>query len=134
MMQCSMLFAAAALALSFALQPTAASAQRIGSATSVKPDASGSVAGTLSSGSSVHARETVKTGSSGQANLRFIDTTGMSVGPRSNVVLDRFVYDPKKGTGSAVMETSRGAFRFITGSQKGEYKIKTPTGTLGVRG
>jgi hypothetical protein len=134
MMQRSIFLAAAALALAFALQPTAASAQRIGSATSVKPDASGSVAGTLSSGSSVHARETVKTGTAGQANLRFIDTTGMSVGPRSSVRLDKFVYDPNKGTGSAVIETSRGALRFITGSQKGEYRIKTPTGILGVRG
>jgi hypothetical protein len=134
MMQRTIFFATAAFALAFALQPTAASAQRIGSATSVKPDASGSVAGTLSSGSSVHARETVQTGSSGQANLRFIDTTSMSVGPRSSVRLDKFVYDPNKGAGSAVMETSRGAFRFITGSQKGEFKIKTPTGTLGVRG
>jgi hypothetical protein len=133
MMQRSIFLAAAALALAFALQATA-SAQRIGSATSVKPDASGSVAGTLSSGSSVHARETVKTGTAGQANLRFIDTTGMSVGPRSSVRLDKFVYDPNKGTGSAVIETSRGALRFITGSQKGEYRIKTPTGILGVRG
>jgi hypothetical protein len=136
MMQHRILAVAAALAFAFALQPRAAFAQqRIGSTTKVKPDASGSIAGTLSDGSSVHARETVKTGKSGKANLRFIDTSGMSVGPGSTVVLDKFVYDPNKGSGSAVMETSRGALRFISGSQtKGEYKIKTPTGTLGVRG
>ena len=30
---------------------------------------------------------------------------------------------------------SRGAFRFVTGSQnKGDYRVKTPYGTLGVRG
>jgi len=135
MIQRSIFFASAVLALAFALQPTAAKAQRIGSASSVKPDASGSVAGTLSAGSSVHARETVRTGSSGQAHLRFIDSSNMSVGPSSNVRLDKFVYDPNKGTGSAAVEASRGAFRFVTGSQnKNEIKIKTPTGTLGVRG
>jgi hypothetical protein len=77
----------------------------------------------------------VRTGSAGQANLRFRDSTKLSVGPSSNVRLDKFVYDPNKGSGSVAIEASKGAFRFVTGSQnKGEYKIKTPYGTLGVRG
>jgi hypothetical protein len=51
------------------------------------------------------------------------------------VRLDKFVYDPNKGTGSVAIEASKGAFRFVTGSQnKGEVKVKTPYGTLGVRG
>jgi hypothetical protein len=128
--------AALAVAVVYALQPTDTSAQsRIGSAHSVKPDADGSVAGTLSPGSGVHVNETVRTGSSGQAGLRFIDSTNLSVGPSSTVRLDKFVYDPNKGTGSVVIESSRGALRLITGAQnKGEFKVKTPIGTLGVRG
>ena len=89
--------AAFAVAALLALQPTASNAQsRIGSAKSVKPEASGSVAGTLSSGSSVHANETIKTGSAGQAGLGFVDNTNLHVGPSSNVRLDKFVYDPNK--------------------------------------
>ena len=124
------------LAVLFAMQPTASHAQAaIGKASSVKPQADGSVAGTLSAGSSVHGGETVKTGSAGQANLRFHDSSNLSVGPSSNVRLDKFVYDPNKGTGSVAIEASKGAFRFVTGSQnKGEVKVKTPYGTLGVRG
>jgi hypothetical protein len=51
------------------------------------------------------------------------------------VRLDKFVYDPNKGSGTVAIEAARGAFRFSTGSQnKGEVKIKTPSGTLGIRG
>jgi trimeric autotransporter adhesin len=135
-MQSRILMPALALAVLFALQSTAANAQsRIGTANSVRPEASGSVAGTLAAGSGVHANETVKTGSSGQAGLQFNDQSNLSVGASSQVRLDKFVYDPNKGAGTTVIEATRGTFRFTTGAQnKGEVKIKTPYGTLGTRG
>jgi len=126
---------AGVLAVLFALSAPTIAQTRIGSANSVKPEANGSVAGTLSAGSGVHANETVKTGSSGQAALGFIDKTNLHVGPSSSVRLDKFVYDPNKGTGSVVIDATKGAFRFSTGAQnKGDYKVKTPYGILGVRG
>ena len=67
-------------ALLLAVTSTAANAQtRIGTANSVQPEASGSVAGTLSAGSGVHANETVKTGSSGKAGLQFHDQSNLNV-------------------------------------------------------
>lgn len=127
---------AIALVVWGALQSTASIAQtRIGTANSVKPEATGSIAGTLSAGSGVHASENVQTGSSGQADLRFLDNSNLTVGPGSNVRLDKFVYDPNKGTGGVAIEASRGAFRFVTGAQNhGTYRVKTPFGTLGFRG
>jgi hypothetical protein len=121
-------------ALLLAVTPSVTNAQtRIGTANSVQPEASGSVGGTLSAGSGVHANETVKTGSSGRAGLQFNDQSNLSVGASSQVRLDKFVYDPNKGTGSTVIEATRGTFRFTTGSQnKGE--VKMPYGTLGTRG
>ena len=135
-MKSRILVPALALAFVFALQSTASNAQsRIGSATSVNPEASGSVGGTMSVGSGVHANETVKTGSSGQAGLRFNDQSNLSVGHSSTVRLDKFVYDPNRGSGSTAIEAARGSFRFATGSQsKGSYQVKTPYGTLGIRG
>jgi trimeric autotransporter adhesin len=135
-MQSRILMPVLALAVFFAMQSTASNAQtRIGSATSVQPEASGSVGGTMAVGSGVHANETVKTGSAGKAGLQFHDQSNLSVGPSSQVRLDKFVYDPNKGTGSTVIEATRGTFRFSTGAQnKGEVKIKTPYGTLGTRG
>ena len=130
------LMPALALAFVFVLQSTASNAQtRIGTANTVRPEASGSVAGTLSAGSGVHANETVRTGNAGQTGMRFLDESNLHVGPSSSVRLDKFVYDPNKGAGTVVIDSARGAFRFSTGSQnKGDVKIKTPSGTLGIRG
>ena len=124
-----------AVAAFVALQSTASNAQSgIGKATRVKPDAQAN-SRTLAAGSDIHSNETIRTGSAGVADLRFNDNSNLSVGPASVVRLDKFVYDPNKGAGSIAIEASRGAFRFVTGSQdKGDYRVKTPYGTLGVRG
>ena len=124
-----------------ALASTASNAQStppnpIGQARDVNPQADGSVAGPLRPGSSVHESETIRTGSAGQTNLQFVDESTLNVGPTAVIKLDKFVYDPnKKDSGTIAIEATRGAFRFVTGSQnKGVIKIKTPYGTLGVRG
>ena len=55
--------------------------------------------------------------------------------PPSEVRLDRFVYNPDRKAGNVVIEASRGAFRFVSGSQNpSNYTIKTPLATIGVRG
>ena len=119
-----------------ALQSTAASAQEaIGKATSVRPQAEGSHGSrTLSGGASVYSQETVRTGDSGQADLQFRDNSSLSVGSKSSVRLDKFVYDPNKSAGAVTIQATRGTFRFVTGSQGGSYQIKSPYGTLGIRG
>jgi hypothetical protein len=118
----------------FALQSTASNGQEIGSTTSVKPQAEAN-SRMLSGGSSVYSRDLIHTGDAGVADLRFHDNTNLSVGPKSSVRLDKFVYDPNKSAGGVAVEATRGSFRFVTGSQsKGSYQVKTPYGTLGIRG
>src|ERR1700731_3365496 len=119
----------------FVLQSTNARTQEaIGSATSVKPQAEAN-ARTLSGGTTVYSKELIHTGDAGVADLRFHDNSNLSVGPKSSVRLDKFVYDPNKSAGSVAVEATRGSFRFVTGSQsKGSYQVKTPYGTLGIRG
>ena len=107
-------------------------------AASIKPNAErvvGAKAETLAPGSELYANETVRTGNLGQADLVFIDKTNLTVGPTSEVLLDKFVYDPTGSSGQVVMQMTRGAFRFVTGTQDHRvYKVTTPYGTLGVRG
>ena len=126
------------LAILCAMQATVLNAQEaIGKATSVRPQAEGSHGGTrtLSGGVNVYSAETVRTGDTGQADLQFLDSSNLSIGPKSSVRLDKFVYDPNKSTGTIAIQATRGSFRFVTGSQgKGNYQVKTPYGTLGVRG
>jgi hypothetical protein len=69
------------------------------------------------------------------AGLQFRDQTNLDVGPSSSVRLDRFIYDPNRGTGEVILNATRGSFRFSTGAQGSKsYQVKTPYGTLGVRG
>src|SRR6516225_2545078 len=110
----------------------------IGVAASITPSAEGGVGTvfqTLAPGSELRASETVRTGDAGKADLVFVDRTNLTVGPTSEVVLDKFVYDPVGASGKVVLQTTRGAFRFVTGTQDhSAYQIKTPYGSLGVRG
>jgi len=111
---------------------------RIGVAASTKPNADGITAGylrALSAGSEVYADEAIRTGNLGQADLVFLDKTNLTVGPSSEVLLDKFVYDPTGFKASVVFRATRGAFRFVTGTQDHRaYAVTTPYGSLGVRG
>jgi quercetin dioxygenase-like cupin family protein len=130
------------LTIFFAVQATGSRAETrsvaIGVAQTVQPNAeggSGTAFQTLAPGTELHANETVRTGNAGKADLMFIDRTNLTVGPTSEVVLDKFVYDPVGSSGKVVMQTTRGAFRFVTGTQDHRaYQLNTPYGSLGVRG
>src|SRR6516165_10095673 len=66
----------------------------IGVAASITPSAeggSGTAFQTLTPGSELRASETVRTGDAGKADLVFVDRTNLTVGPASEVVLDKFV-------------------------------------------
>src|SRR5437763_11036178 len=92
----------------------------IGVASSVTPSAEGGVGTvfqTLATGSKLQANETVRTGDAGKAELVFIDRTNLTVGPTSEVVLDKFVYDPVGDKGKLALQATRGSFRFVTGTQ-----------------
>jgi hypothetical protein len=110
----------------------------IGVAASTKPNAEGVLGDssqTLSPGSQLRANETIRTGSVGRADLVFIDNTNLTVGATSEILLDKFVYDPTGPSGKVVLNATRGVFRFVTGTQDHRaYSIMTPYGTLGVRG
>jgi hypothetical protein len=116
----------------------AAAEPKIGVASAARNQVHGIVAGgtrPLSAGSEVFSNEVVRTGDDSLAQLLFLDATSLSVGARSEIKLDRFVYNPDRKTGNVVVEASRGAFRFISGSQAPtNYTIKTPLATIGVRG
>jgi hypothetical protein len=129
-----------AVAALFAVQSTTSFAAdpKIGNATATKNKVEGIVGGTthpISQGSEVFANEIVRTADASVADLKFLDDSNLSVGPMSEVRLDKFVYDPTGSSGAVVIEATKGAFRFVTGSQdKRVYQIKTPYGTLGIRG
>ncbi len=88
------------------LQSTTSHGQEaIGSATSVKPQAEADRR-MLRVVATVYSEELIHTGDAGVADLRFHDNSNLSVGPKSSVRLDKFVYDPNKSAGSVADERS----------------------------
>ena len=102
-------------------------------ATSIPP---AQVERTLIVGNKLVFEETVKTSPNGQAQLLMMDQGAVTVGPNSQLVIDKFVYDPDKRTGEMALSLSRGLMRFVGGriSKSGGVKIRTPVATMGIRG
>jgi hypothetical protein len=46
----------------------------------------------------------------------FLDQTTLSLAPNTTIVLDRFVFDPDRGTGEIGLQLTEGALRFIGGT------------------
>jgi hypothetical protein len=138
------LFAIGAICASLTLFPMPASAQsadaRIGAAAAVRNQVmgarSGGQEGPLAVGNPVYQNQTISTGANSVAQLLFTDQTTLSIGQRSQVTLDRYVYDPGRATGGgATVSMARGAMRFVSGSQDPRnYQVRTPVATIGVRG
>ncbi|HXY99830.1 MAG TPA: FecR domain-containing protein [Stellaceae bacterium] len=79
--------------------------------------------------------ELITTAPDAASEIEFVDGTKLRLGPRARVVLDKFVYDPDPSKGAFFLSVSEGVFRFATGRMAHQdYTIKTPNGTLGVRG
>src|SRR5262245_9698432 len=141
-MSMSVRAAIAALLLLAGVDAAPAFAQNeIGRVTAVNPAAGSRLTPTapervLFIGNGVHQSERITTNDGGRAHLMFTDQSALTIGPNSEVVLDRFVYDPGRDTGTLAVRATRGTLRFIGGrvSKAGEVTIGTPAGTLGIRG
>jgi hypothetical protein len=88
-------------------------------------------------GSGVEMNDTVVTAKA-KAKLTFEDNTTVNITEQSKLVIDDFVYDPKKGSGKLAMKVVLGTARYASGqiakSNPQAVDIKTPTATVAVRG
>ena len=83
-------------------------------------------------------KDELRTGANGRMQVTFLDDTELTLGENANVVIDRYVYDPDKGNGEAMLQSTKGAFRFAAGRIK-ELKentilITTAFADIAVRG
>ena len=78
----------------------------------------------------------VQTGGRSQLQVLLLDKTTFTVGAGARVTIDRFVYDPNRGTRSMAASVVKGAFRFMSGrpDRAGTTSIRTPVASIGVRG
>jgi hypothetical protein len=114
--------------------------QQIGAAAQVVNDVTGTLATTrqrsvLRAGIDVFQNETIDTAYASASRVVFQDRTQISIGPMSQVVLDRFVFDPNPAASVVAVSVAKGVARFSTGLlPKPDYQINTPSASIGVRG
>ncbi|MDP1732182.1 MAG: FecR family protein [Devosia sp.] len=86
-------------------------------------------------GSDIFIGDRVVTGASGQVQIKFDDRTELVVGPNSSLLIEDYLLREDGSAGKLALSALAGTFRFVTGgAPKDRYLIKTPTGTIGVRG
>jgi hypothetical protein len=80
----------------------------------------------------------VVTGSTGHVRMILPDNTTFTVGPNSDLVIDKFVYDPATDSQAITANLSKGVFRWVTGKtahkDPAQMKVTLPVGDLGIRG
>ncbi len=80
----------------------------------------------------------LRTGAQGSMGVTLSDNTVMSFGPNSEFTLDEYQFEPAREELRLSARISRGTLNFISGviaKLKPEaVELKTPTGTIGVRG
>ncbi len=129
--------AAAALLLGSA---GGASAERIGAVAAVNSEVIGDPPAAdprdLILGDDLVLEERIESSPIGTGQFLFLDQTALTVAPNSNIVLDRYIYDPATKTGEMAMSMTRGVLRFVGGriSKTTDAVITTPTATIGIRG
>lgn len=76
----------------------------------------------------------VRAGVDSAADLRFLDKSRLKIGPRSEIVLDKFVYDPDTNAIQGTLNLVRGVLRFASSAVDRDITFETATATIGVRG
>ena len=89
-------------------------------------------------GTGVEMNDSVNT-AKGKVNITFSDQTQVEVNEGSKLVIDDFVYDPKKpSTGKLALNMASGTVRYASGAiahnNPSKVAINTPTATIAVRG
>lgn len=109
-----------------------------GSAVGVDPEAAITSTGalrTLVLNEDIFLGDLIRTSSGGSAQILFEDGTKLVVGPGSTLKIEDYLLRADGSAGKMVIGALAGTFRFATGNAaKDRYSIKTPSGTIGIRG
>ncbi|WP_421877333.1 FecR family protein [Pacificispira sp.] len=92
----------------------------------------------IDSGDPIYLQDEIRSGADSGMQILLLDETVFTIGPNSEMTIDEFVYDPATGAGQVAATVAKGVFRFVTGqvaqNDPDNMAIKTPLGTIGIRG
>jgi hypothetical protein len=90
------------------------------------------------SGAPIYMNDRLRTGGDARLQVTFRDNSILTLGENTNVLVDRYVFDPEKSKGEVVLNASRGALRFAGGKLKQmsdrRITVQAPVAGLAVRG
>lgn len=89
-------------------------------------------------GTPIRINNVIKTGTDGAMGVSFKDNTIMSFGPGTEITVDGYLYSPSKDDLKLSAKIAKGTMEYISGViaklKPQAVSIKTPTGTIGMRG
>jgi hypothetical protein len=88
--------------------------------------------------SKIFEEDTIKTGGRGRVQLMFDDNTIISLGPKTEMLIADYQWNPEKTSGAMKTRVNEGVFRIMGGAitqvAPENFKTETPAGTIGIRG
>jgi len=89
-------------------------------------------------GTPVKTTNVLKTGPQGSLGITLKDNTLLSIGPDTELVVDDYVYNPAQDELKLVASLRQGSLNYVSGViarlKPAAVSVRTPTGTIGVRG
>ncbi|MEM8758794.1 MAG: hypothetical protein AAGE83_00515, partial [Pseudomonadota bacterium] len=68
----------------------------------------------VQSGNEIFLEDRIVTGEGSRMQVLLLDETTLTIGPNSDLVIDRFVYDPETGSGEIAAEMATGFLRYLS--------------------
>lgn len=133
----------ALLAAAVAFAPAAGAVEKAGVSAAVRGDvtrmrAPVATPASVKSGDDVFMQDVLKSGDASSLQVLLLDETAFTMGPKSELVVDEFVYDPDASAGKMSARITQGVFRFVSGKltsgQPENVKVGLGSSTLGIRG
>ncbi len=82
--------------------------------------------------------DTLRTGADGRLGVVLRDDTRVSLGPETEIRIDRFVFAPAQGRLALVLKMARGIAAYVSGKiaklSPDAVRVETPVAIVGVRG
>ncbi|WP_023648878.1 FecR domain-containing protein [Candidatus Pelagibacter ubique] len=92
----------------------------------------------LITGSKIYFGDTIIVSKQSNAQILLLDETALTIGEKSELTIDDFVYDPQTKVGKIVSNIKVGTVRVITGEiskqNPDNLEVNIPTGSVGARG
>ena len=89
-------------------------------------------------GETVYEADSLRTGADGRIGVTLKDDTRVSLGPASEVRLDRFVFSPAEGQLGFALKIVRGVVAYVSGRiaklAPDSIRLEAPAAIVGVRG